>query len=231
MVIAARLTNSPQVALEQMIGDMSKGRFITIEGVEGVGKSTNIALIESLLDTQGIRHITTREPGGTHLSEKIRTLLLDKNDSNMCDMTELLLMFAARSQHVQELIKPALENGIWVICDRFTDSSYAYQGAGRGLGEDLVAGLEKIALADFRPDLTLLLDLPVEVGLERAKTRGEFDRIESAGIEFFTRVRECFLDRAAQSDRFRVVDANQSLTRVQAQISKIIQTCIGDWQP
>ncbi|HIG40431.1 MAG: dTMP kinase [bacterium] len=209
---------------------MSKGRFITIEGVEGVGKSTNIELIESLLDARGISHITTREPGGTQLSEKVRTLLLDKHDSNMCDMTELLLMFAARTQHVQELIKPALENGDWVICDRFTDSSYAYQGAGREMGKDPVAVLEKIALADFRPDMTLLLDLPVAVGLERAKIRGEFDRIESAGIEFFIRVRQCFLDRAAQSDRFRVIDANQSLDKVQAQISKIVQTCIRDWQ-
>ena len=148
----------------------------------------------------------------------------------MADMTELLLMFAARTQHVQELILPALDHGKWVICDRFTDSSYAYQGAGRGMGADLVAGLENIALQGFRPDLTLLLDLPVEVGLGRAKTRGEFDRIESSGVEFFKKVRRGFLDRAAESDRFKVVDASQSLDKVQAQITTLIQACIKDWQ-
>ncbi len=206
---------------------MPKGCFITVEGVEGVGKSTNIKLIESLLDARSINHITTREPGGTALSEKIRTLILDKNDTNMTDMTELLLVFAARTQHVQELIIPALERGTWVICDRFTDSSYAYQGAGRGIGTDLVSRLEHLALADFRPDLTLLLDMPAEAGLERAGTRGEFDRIEGAGIEFFERVRQGFLDRAVQSDRFEIIDATGTLDEVRASITTIINTWIA----
>ena len=198
------------------------GQFVTIEGAEGVGKSTNIAYIEELLDIAGIEHISTREPGGTPLAERIRHLLLDKAEQNVDPLAELLLMFAARRQHLQELIWPALARGQWVICDRFTDSTYAYQGAGRGLDLTVINGLEQLCLGDFRPDLTLILDLPIEAGMARAAERGELDRFESEDIAFFQRVRQGFLDRAATADRYRVIDASQSLAQVQAQVRQII---------
>ena len=139
--------------------EKSKGGFITIEGVEGVGKSTNIKLIASLLEERGIDYVLTREPGGTVLAEKVRKLLLDKDDSSMAERTELLLMFAARCQHVEELIKPALIAGTWIICDRFTDSSFAYQGYGRGIDIGLISSIEEISIGSFSPDLTFLLSL------------------------------------------------------------------------
>jgi dTMP kinase len=185
------------------------GQFITIEGAEGVGKSTNIKLIQTLLDAAGIAHIATREPGGTPLAEQIRGLLL---------------MFAARRQHVEELILPATEAGQWVICDRFTDSTYAYQGGGRGLDLAQIAVLEQLCLGDFRPNLTLLLDLDVTAGLTRAAERGAPDRFESEDVAFFNRVRQAFLDRAASADHYRVVDASQPLVQVQASIRSIITT-------
>ena len=198
------------------------GQFVTIEGAEGVGKSTNIAYIGELLDVAGIEYIATREPGGTPLAERIRHLLLDKAEQNVDPLAELLLMFAARRQHLQELIWPALARGQWVICDRFTDSTYAYQGAGRGLDLTVINGLEQLCLGDFRPDLTLILDLPIEAGMARAAERGELDRFESEDIAFFQRVRQGFLDRAATADRYRVIDASQSLAQVQAQVRQII---------
>ena len=209
---------------------MVKGCFITIEGMEGVGKSTNIELVESILVARQISYISTREPGGTLLGEKIRELLLDKTESSMIGMTEILLIFAARAQHVAEVIKPAINKGVWVICDRFTDSSFAYQGAGRGLNPDLIRDLEASVLGGFSPDLTILLDLPVDIGLQRATKRGELDRFENENIEFFSRVRRGFLDRAAQFDRFSVVDAGRSLRDVQAEVSHVIEKCIEAWK-
>jgi dTMP kinase len=200
------------------------GQFITIEGAEGVGKSTNIKLIQTLLDAAGIAHIATREPGGTPLAEQIRGLLLTKSEQSMDPLAELLLMFAARRQHVEELILPATEAGQWVICDRFTDSTYAYQGGGRGLDLAQIAVLEQLCLGDFRPNLTLLLDLDVTAGLTRAAERGAPDRFESEDVAFFNRVRQAFLDRAASADHYRVVDASQPLVQVQASIRSIITT-------
>ncbi|MBD3646692.1 MAG: dTMP kinase, partial [Pseudomonadales bacterium] len=175
-----------------------RGRFISIEGVEGVGKSTNIRYIESMLDSRNIEHVCTREPGGTPLGEKLRELLLDRDDRSMGAMSELLLMFAARAQHVRDFIRPNLEAGRWVICDRFTDSSYAYQGGGRLMGSEIVAELDELVLNGFHPDVTLILDLPVEQGLERANNRSEEDRFEMEDASFFNRVRDVFLDLAAK---------------------------------
>ena len=199
-----------------------RGRFITIEGVEGVGKSTSIDYIESMLSDHGIPCVCTREPGGTQVSERIRELLLDRRNMSMDGMTELLLMFAARVQHVEELIKPELARGSWVVCDRFTDSTYAYQGGGRGIDMALIEQLEVISLGDFRPDLTLVLDLPVEKGMARAVKRSARDRFESEDLAFFDRVREVFLRRAAGDDRYHVVDASGDMGAVQARLGSIL---------
>jgi dTMP kinase len=201
---------------------MTTGKFITVEGVEGVGKSTNLELIASLVRERGYDVLQTREPGGTQTGERVREILLDKTEQNMTPMTELLLMFAARSQHVEEAIKPALQAGRWVISARFTDSSYAYQGAGRQLGEDVVAALESQVLGGFSPDLTIVLDIDVEAGLRRAARVGEADRFESEQREFFERVRQSFLDRAAKCPHHHVVDASQPIEAVQEQITKLL---------
>lgn len=195
-----------------------KGRFITIEGVEGVGKSTNISYIERFLEARDIEFVSTREPGGTVLAERIRDVLLDKAESSMDPMTELLLMFAARKQHTEELIKPALERGKWVICDRYTDSSYAYQGGGRGLDSKIISKIEKLTLGNFKPDLTIVLDLPVKKGLARAGNRGELDRFELESEKFFKRVRATFLARAKTHKRYHVINASRSLSAVQGKI-------------
>ncbi|MDC1018536.1 dTMP kinase [Pseudomonadales bacterium] len=192
-----------------------KGRFITIEGVEGVGKSTNISYIERFLEARDIEFVSTREPGGTALAERIRDVLLDKAESSMDPMTELLLMFAARKQHTEELIKPALKRGEWVICDRYTDSSYAYQGGGRGLDSKIISKVEKLTLGSFKPDLTIVLDLPVKKGLARAGNRGELDRFELESEKFFKRVRATFLARAKTHKRYHVINASRSLSAVQ----------------
>ena len=199
-----------------------RGRFITVEGVEGVGKSTNIAFIQSMLDEKGIPYLATREPGGTELGEGIRKLLLDKNQHGMTAVTELLLMFAARAQHIEQVIEPALADGRWVICDRFTDSSYAYQGGGRELPTELIAGLEKLAIDNYRPDCTFILDLSVETGLSRAENVGEKDRFESEQVEFFTRVRKVFISRANEDKRFHIVNAAQTLEQVQTEFRDIL---------
>ena len=198
------------------------GLFITIEGVEGVGKSTNLKFIETLLKDRGIAFISTREPGGTDCGERIRDLLLDKERNEMTDMTELLLMFAARTQHVEQVIKPALGSGKWVVCDRFTDSSYAYQGGGRNVSIDLIDQLEKIAIDHFQPDCTILLDLAVETGLSRAAGVGDKDRFELEHDDFFNRVRKAFLDRASVENRIHVIEASQPLVEVQSQIAVIL---------
>ena len=205
---------------------MTQGRFITIEGVEGVGKSTNIALVKSLLEERGYEVLLTREPGGTPTGERIREILLDKNEQAMTAMTELLLVFAARSQHVSQVIMPALAAGQWVISDRFTDSSYAYQGGGRELGIEIVAALEAKVLADFRPDLTIVLDVDIATGLERATREAEADRFESEQASFFQRVRETFL-MLAEADRYRVIDAGQPIEKVQVDLTEVIVEFIG----
>lgn len=204
-----------------------RGRFITIEGGEGVGKTTNLALVERLIREAGKDLVRTREPGGTPLAERIRELLLDPAHAGMADDCELLLVFAARAEHLARLIRPALEAGQWVLCDRFTDATYAYQGYGRGLSLDRIAELERMVQGDLRPDLTLLLDVPVETGLARASARGELDRFEQEQQAFFERVREGYLARAAaEPDRFRVIDASQPLEIVQAHIREQVAAFI-----
>lgn len=193
-----------------------QGKFITIEGIEGVGKSTNIAFIQSWLQSQGIECLLTREPGGTDLGEQLRNILLHGGD--VSDKAELLMMFASRAQHLQEKIKPALDRGVWVLCDRFTDSTYAYQGGGRQLNFDWISQLEQLVHGDIQPDLTVLLDAPVEVGRARASARSEADRIEAEDMAFFNRVRDMFLARAEQYKRYSVVDATQPLGHVQKDI-------------
>lgn len=203
---------------------MKLGKFITIEGIEGVGKSTNIAFIQSQLEAKGIKTLLTREPGGTELGEQLRNLLLHGGD--VSDKAELLMMFASRAQHIEEKIKPALENGVWVICDRFTDSTFAYQGGGRQLELDWIKQLESLVHEAFQPDLTLLLDAPVEVGRERASKRSAADRIEAEDLAFFNRVRDMFLARSKEFDRYQVVDATQSLEQVQLDIAKTLDTLL-----
>ena len=192
-----------------------RGLFVTIEGGEGVGKSTNIATIKAWLIEQGIAHCLTREPGGTALGEKIRGLLLAVEQEPVAEHAELLLLFAARAQHLRQVVEPALARGEWVICDRFTDATYAYQGAGRGLSVDFIRQLEQSIQGDLRPDCTLLLDAPAEVGMSRAGERAELDRFEREQMDFFDRVRDCYLARAqAEPQRFHVIDTARPLALV-----------------
>jgi dTMP kinase len=191
---------------------MSKGKFITIEGGEGVGKSTQIATLRDLLVARGHEVVVTREPGGTRRAERIRELLLETSEEAMPPICELLLMFAARATHIENVIRPALVRGIWVICDRFTDATYAYQGGGRGMELDQIATLERWVQKDLQPDLTLLLDAPLEIGEQRAAARNEqrgmTDRFEHEKRSFFEKVRAAYLARAAaEPKRFAIVDA------------------------
>jgi len=202
----------------------TQGKFLTIEGTESVGKSTNVEFIQSYLKEQGIDLISTREPGGTPLAEEIREVLLNNRDEKMDETAELLLVFAARAQHLQTVILPALEQGKWVLCDRFTDATYAYQGGGRGLDTQLIELLEQQIQGDVRPDLTLLLDIDVTIGLARAGQRGELDRFENERVDFFERVRQAYLVRAStQPQRYGIVDASQPLSEVQRQIVACLQ--------
>jgi dTMP kinase len=201
-----------------------QGKFITIEGIEGVGKSTNIAFIQSWLESKGIECILTREPGGTELGEQLRNLLLHGGD--VSDKAELLMMFASRAQHLQEKILPALDQGIWVLCDRFTDSTYAYQGGGRQLNLSWISQLEQLVHGEKQPDLTLLLDAPVEVGRARASARSSADRIEAEDLAFFNRVRNMFLERADQFDRYEIIDATQKLSAVKMNIEMTLNTLL-----
>jgi dTMP kinase len=192
-------------------------RLVTLEGGEGAGKSTVLAALRDALQATGAEVVCTREPGGTPLAEQIRGLLLDTHHEPPAPVTELLLMFAGRAQHVREVLLPALQRGAWVVSDRFTDASYAYQGAGRGGDDGFIAELEHRAVG-IAPGLTLLLDVPVDIGLHRARGRGATDRIESEREEFFERVRAGYLARAsAEPERFRVVDATQTMAAVAAQ--------------
>ncbi len=196
-----------------------KGLFITLEGIEGAGKSTHLAFLREYIEAAGVSLVVTREPGGTELGEKIRELLLHSADNSMCADTELLLMFAARAEHLSKVIKPALAHGRWVLSDRFTDATYAYQGGGRGLPSARIHVLEDWVQQGLRPDLTLLLDIPAAQGLRRAGARGAPDRFEREHGEFFERVRAAYLSTAAREpDRFRVIDTARDIPAVQAQL-------------
>ncbi|MEN9898865.1 MAG: hypothetical protein RLZZ66_2514 [Pseudomonadota bacterium] len=202
---------------------MSRGKFITFEGGEGVGKSTNVAFVESYLQSKNISVVVTREPGGTKLAEKLRVLLLDKKSEAITEEAELLLMFAARSQHLKHVIEPALARGDWVICDRFTDATYAYQGGGRNMKISTIEGLENLIQGNLRPDLTLLLDAPVKVGMERAGKRGAFDRFESETLQFFEDVRRAYLLQAELNPkRITLIKASQPLAEVQQAIITVL---------
>lgn len=199
------------------------GLFITLEGPEGAGKSTNREFLAQQLRQLGREVVLTREPGGTPLAEQIRELLLASSDEPMCSDTELLLVFAARAQHLHQVIRPALARGALVLCDRFTDATYAYQGGGRGLSRQRIAQLETFVQGDLRPDLTLIFDLPVEIGLSRAAARGRLDRFEQEGMKFFESVRSAYLDRAMQApERYRVIDASMPLDDVQRALLALI---------
>lgn len=199
------------------------GLFITLEGPEGAGKSTNREYLAQRLSDHGLDVVLTREPGGTPLAERIRELLLTPADEPMDSDTELLLVFAARAQHLAQVIRPALTRGAVVICDRFTDATYAYQGGGRGLSVQRIEQLEHFVQGAMRPDLTLIFDLPVEVGLSRAAARGRLDRFEQEGLGFFEAVRSAYLNRAGQNPRrYRVIDAGQTLTAVQQDLDALL---------
>ncbi|MCF6252339.1 MAG: dTMP kinase [Methylococcaceae bacterium] len=207
---------------------MKQGIFITLEGGEGVGKSTNILFIKNQLEAAGISVIMTREPGGTEFSEKIRQLLLENRDEIVTEQAEILLMFAARAQHIQHVIQPALSQGQWVLCDRFTDSTYAYQGGGRKMDINMIEWLENKIQGALRPDLTILLDAPVAIGMDRANKRGKLDRFESEQQTFYENVRAAYLKRAQQKpDQIRVINADQSLDRVKNEIGFEIQQLLS----
>lgn len=197
-----------------------RGQFITLEGTEGVGKSTNMAFVCDWLAEHGVSFITTREPGGTPLAEELRALLLTPREESVAPTAELLMVFAARAQHLAQRIVPALEAGTWVVCDRFTDATYAYQGWGRGLDQSVIAQLEAMVQGDLRPDLTLLLDIPVEAGLARAGERSAPDRFEQEQSRFFEQVRAGYRDRAARfPHQYRVIDAGLPLEQVQQKLA------------
>ena len=203
---------------------MNKGKFITIDGVEGAGKSTQIELICSYLYRKGIEVVRTREPGGTDIGEKIRSVLLDVDNKEMHSDTELLLMFSSRNELIQNKIIPALNDGKWVVSDRFTDASFAYQGGGRMLSLDRIAKLENWVLGSFKPDLTFLLDISVEIGMTRVEARNAKDRIEQEERAFFERVRSVFIERSKiYPDRIKLINAERSVDEIQTQIQSIIE--------
>lgn len=201
-----------------------RGKFITVEGLEGSGKSTQMAVLERRLTELGIPAIVTREPGGTPLAERLRAVVLSPGLERISAVSELLIMFAARAIHLDNLIRPALEKGTWVLCDRFTDASFAYQGAGRGISQEFIGALETLVQGSLRPDVTFLLDVPVAVGLQRAATRrgrSVPDRFEQEDLAFFERVRRGFLELAQRHpERISVIDAGRS----QAEVSAVLLT-------
>lgn len=206
---------------------VTRGKFITLEGGEGVGKSTNLNFIKQQLDNAGIQVVVTREPGGTPFAEKIRQLLLENSEETISEQTELLLMFAARAQHIHQVIHPALEQGQWVLCDRFTDATYAYQGYGRNMDLQMIAWLEGKVQKGLKPDLTLLLDAPIDVGMERANKRGELDRFEKEKQDFFERVRAGYQERAKKlPQQIKLINANLPLQQVQMEIERVINTLL-----
>jgi dTMP kinase len=208
---------------------MSRGKFITVEGIEGTGKSTNIEFITKLLEKEGIKVVNTREPGGTEMAERIRQLLLDHGQEPVPPIAELLLFFAARSLHLENTIKPALNSGSWVLCDRFTDASRAYQGDGRGQDARRIEQLADWVQAGFEPDLTILLDAPAETGMARAAARGDGDRMDNEELAFYRRVRTGYLRLARQHpDRFAVIDASRPLDEVRADIGATLGAMINN---
>lgn len=208
-----------------------RGRFISLEGLEGVGKSTHMEFVSDWLRKQGLTVVVTREPGGTPEADEIRATLLKVRGGAFDPMAELLLMFAARAVHVERLIRPALAAGTWVLCDRFTDASYAYQGGGRGIPTACIAALERMVQKGLKPDLTLLLDAGVEVGMARVRSRGSLDRFEQEQDAFFRRVRRVYLARARREPRrIKVVDAAGDITAVQADITAILARSLARWK-
>ncbi len=207
---------------------MSFGKFITLEGGEGAGKSTCVPLIEEDIKKAGFNVLLTREPGGTEFSEKIREILLAPTNALIHEDTELLLMFAARAQHLKEKIIPALKQGTYVVCDRFTDATFAYQGGGRGVDKKRIEILQQWVQGDLRPDITILFDIPVTDGLARANKRSDPDRFEQEKMDFFERVRDNYLGAAdAQPDRFRVIDASKSFADVTSQLSSVMKNFLA----
>jgi dTMP kinase len=201
-----------------------RGKFITIEGTEGVGKTTNIEFIQQWMDGKKLTYGSTREPGGTPLAEQLRELLLAPREESVCNTAELLMVFAARAQHLNQVIEPMLGEGAWVLCDRFTDATYAYQGAGRHMRDDLIRDLELIVQGSLQPDLTIILDIPVQIGLARASERSAPDRFEQEQLEFFERVRNRYLQIAEDNpQRCVVIDASLNLEGVQAQITEALE--------
>ena len=212
------------------MNSVTRGQFITVEGVEGAGKSTQLRFIESYLRQAGKSLVVTREPGGTPLGEEIREILLQPREDGMAGNTELLLMFAARAEHLAQKILPALEAGHWVLCDRFTDATYAYQGGGRGLDKSLILDLENLIQGENRPDMTIYLDLPVETGLKRARERGELDRFERENLQFFESVRQAYLDRSRQlTSIYRVIDAGQTIDEVEHQVKQALDAFLQEF--
>ena len=209
---------------------MSKtGKFITLEGSEGAGKSTNLEAICALLQEHGVDFYRTREPGGTPMAEALRETLLAAWDEEVSGLTELLVVFAARSQHVENEIKPRLAQGQWVVCDRFTDASYAYQGAARGVPLRQIADLEQWVQGELRPDLTLYLDLDPEIGQARIAARDK-DRMEQEQVDFFVAVRRGYLRRAAGEARIHTIDASQSLSTVEQSIADVLRAFVSQWK-
>jgi len=222
----------------------NRGKLVTLEGIEGAGKSTQLSVVKRLLEERGIEVLATREPGGSPIGERVRALLLDKTCQGMATDTELLLIFAARAEHVAQKILPALEQGVWVLCDRFTDASYAYQGGGRGIDPKRISLLEDYVQGQLRPDLTLLFDLPVVSGLSRAGKRSAPDRFESETASFFEKVRAAYLAIAASyPERFAVIDADARPEQVSARVRDRIaafldnsgrkseKVCVGRFSP
>jgi dTMP kinase len=215
--------------LIRLATDMIRGKFITIEGQDGAGKTTNVEVIKRYLGAASIPFVHSREPGGTALGESVRELILNSGDERIGDQAELLLMFAARAQHIQEVIEPALARGDWLLCDRFTDATYAYQGGGRGMSMTDIADLEHYVQGDLRPDLTVLLDLPVEIGEKRAGQRSDPDRFEQQKLKFKQSVRDCYLARAAaEPARIKVIDASQSIDAVSDAINATMQDFVAN---
>jgi len=205
------------------------GKFITVEGIEGVGKSTNIGFLSSIIEQNGFSVLRTREPGGTPMAERIRQMLLEHGDEPMPDIAESLLFFASRSLHICNTIRPALAAGHWVVCDRFTDASRAYQGYGRGLGLERINMMAEWVQEGLQPDLTILLDAPAAVSMDRTEKRGDADRLDSEEADFYQRARAGYLElAAADPERFAVIDASQELDRVQAAIALEVKPLLNN---